>query len=139
MPNSSFSQERLHYPTVGSLSPYSPPQSLPSRYQSPLSPLPQDPPRVGKPGVFIIYEIQDGVIRLSPTIEQWHEFPALLQYTRDLGAEEHGIYKVLIPEGVAGISELLRYTKQKNSAIGLVLKATVPSVSKEVNREIFLK
>lgn len=70
LPDPSFSQDQLHYPTVGSLSTCSAPQSLLCCDQSPQSLLSQDPPQVGKPGVSILYEIKDGVIQLSSTTEQ---------------------------------------------------------------------
>ena len=113
LPDPSFSQDQPHYSTVGSLSTCSAPQSLPSRDRPSQSPLSQDPPQVGKPGVSILYEIQDGVLQLSPTIEQWREFPALLQCARDLGVEDVGICKVILPESVAGMSKPLRHTKRK--------------------------
>jgi len=74
---------------------------------------PQSPPQVDKSGVSIPYETQDGVLRLLPTMEQWSDFPALLQYARDLGVEEVGICKVLLPEDIASLSKRVHYTKQK--------------------------
>ena len=57
--------------------------------------------------------MQDGVIRLLPTAEEWLDFPKILQYARDLGVEGSGICKVVLPEGVVGVSKPKRYTKRK--------------------------
>lgn len=86
----------------------SPAESSPSQ-----SPPPQSTPQTCYSGLQIRYEMQDGVIRLLPTAEQWFDFPTFLQYAQRLDAEEAGISKVVLPEGVVGRSKPLRYTKQK--------------------------
>lgn len=73
----------------------------------------QSSPQVDKSGVSIPYETQDGVLRLLPTMEQWSDFPALLQYAQDLGVKKVGICKVLLPEDIASLSKRVHYTKQK--------------------------
>jgi len=49
---------------------------------------------------YIEHKVQDGVILLVPTINQWYDFPSLLQYARSLGADKSGILKVRLPEEV---------------------------------------
>ena len=59
----------------------------------------QSPPLAGNS---INYTIENEVFKLLPTMEQWQDFPGLLQYAESLGVEESGAFKVLVPEGVAG-------------------------------------
>lgn len=58
--------------------------------------------------------MEDGVIRLLSTLEQWQVFPSLLEHARNLGAEEIGFCKVLLPEGAPGrsLTKSLESTKQ---------------------------
>lgn len=44
----------------------------------------------------------DGILRLRPTLDQWQNFPAVLSVARNLGANEDGCFKVMIPEGATG-------------------------------------
>jgi hypothetical protein len=47
----------------------------------------------------IAYDVQDGVIRLLPvSLDQWNDFPSLLSYARWLGAEDAGVFMVLLPQ-----------------------------------------
>jgi len=48
----------------------------------------------------IEHEVHNGIILFNPTIDQWHDFPSLLQYARSLGADKSGIFKVRLPEEV---------------------------------------
>jgi len=74
---------------------------------------PQSSPQVDKSGFSIPYETQNEILRLLPTMEQWSDFPALLQYARDLGVKKVGICKVLLPEDIASLSKRVHHTKQK--------------------------
>lgn len=58
--------------------------------------------------------MEDGVIRLLSTLEQWQDFPSLLEHARNLGAEEIGFCQVLLPEGAPGrsLTKSLESTKQ---------------------------
>lgn len=47
-------------------------------------------------------EGSDGVLRLKPTMEQWDNFTAILSVARNLGAEQDGCFKVIIPEEALG-------------------------------------
>ncbi len=90
-----------------------PPQSTPPQSTPPQSTPPQSTPT--HPGLFIRHEMQDGVICLVPTMEQWLDFPSILRYAQGLGAEEIGICKVVLPEDLIGQSKPARYTRQKAS------------------------
>ncbi|CAM1504110.1 Fc.00g017010.m01.CDS01 [Cosmosporella sp. VM-42] len=38
------------------------------------------------------------VLRLKPTLDQWGDFPAILAFARDRGADDDGCFKVILPE-----------------------------------------
>ncbi len=56
-------------------------------------------PQAELAGPSLTHEIDNGVIRFLPTADQWSDFPNLLECARDLGAENVGASKVLLPEG----------------------------------------
>ena len=89
-----------------------PPPSLPHRPSPPRSPRPQRP-SVAQANRSIIHEMQDGIVCLRPTAEQWLEFPRLLQRAHDLDVDGVGIFKVVLPESVAGPSKPIPRTKKK--------------------------
>lgn len=60
-------------------------------------------PQAELAGPSIAHEIDNGVIRFLPTADQWSDFPNLLECARDLGAENVGACKVLLPEGTVGL------------------------------------
>ncbi|MCJ1368273.1 hypothetical protein MMC16_007415, partial [Acarospora aff. strigata] len=79
----------------------SPPQSSPS--QSRL--------QTSHSGCSVRYENQGGIIQLFP--KQLLDLSTVLRYARDLGAEDVGICKTILPVGRASQSEPLRYTAPK--------------------------
>jgi len=88
-------------------------QPSPAESSSSQSSPPQSTPQTCYSDLWIRYEMQDGVIRLLSTAEQWFDFPTFLQYAQWLNAKEAGIFKVVLSEGVVGWSKPLQYTKQK--------------------------
>jgi len=46
--------------------------------------------------------MQDEVIHLLSTAEQWFDFSTFLQYAQQLNVKEAGISKVVLSEGVVG-------------------------------------
>lgn len=73
----------------------------------------QSSPQVDKSDFFISYETQNEILRLLSTMKQWSDFPALLQYARDLDVKKVGICKVLLSEDIASLSKRVHHTKQK--------------------------
>ena len=65
------------------------------------APLPTDSP-LNTTASSIRHGLQDGAVRLLPTLKQWQHFSALLEHARGLGAEGNGFCKVLLPEGASG-------------------------------------
>ena len=58
---------------------------------------------------FILYDLQDGLLRLHPTSEQWARFPALLEYAKELGVEITGVCKVVLPSDIVSSSRPIHY------------------------------
>ncbi|KAF9762756.1 hypothetical protein IL306_003340 [Fusarium sp. DS 682] len=49
------------------------------------------------------------VLRLKPTVKQWNDFPANLAFARSLNADNHGCFKIVLPE------ELIEDLPEKDS------------------------
>jgi len=81
-----------HSPSQPSPAESSPSQSLSS----------QSTPQTCYSDLQIRYEMQDEVIHLLSTAEQWFDFPTFLQYAQQLNVKEAGISKVVLSEGVVG-------------------------------------
>lgn len=73
----------------------------------------QSSSQIDKSDVSISYETQNEILWLLSTMKQWSNFPALLQYARDLNVKKVNICKILLSEDIVSLLKHVHHTKQK--------------------------
>lgn len=73
-------------------------------------------------GDIIENAVEDGVIVLKPTLDQWKDFPFLLDFVKRLGVENIGICKVYVPQedGYDVISANVNLEGQKVNRLSMI-------------------
>lgn len=127
-----FGPEQITNSTVHNDSERRPSNSRPIDNTELNGPIPDD-----DNAILIKNAVEDDVIVLKPTLDQWNDFPRFLEFTERLGAKDVGICKVQLPQeaclGVTSVDVNLENHKASHLSIAPQSNGTFRLETEEVD------